>query len=220
MQDLLSLGVGEPVFPTEIVAVCSANKQVLENGKEFKPPIQVYYALPWQPKPPRNISSQQMVFTLKTIRERPDYYMNNWFSKAKELKPVLDIYFSLLYRENIYSEFRFLGLTQAIETYHRWRHDGKYQSDDEYLAGLYAQFLKSLPIDLDEDFRQSLEESALRYANEYSLRKRLKDLSKHFNKDIPFRFLTITKERKKFIEYVCNTRNYLTHSIPSPKSGE
>jgi len=211
MQDFLTLGVGEAVFPKDIEASCSANKQVLDNGRVYKPPVQVYYALPWRPKLSRKIYAGEMIFTLKTINDRIGFYLTNWLTKSEELKPVLDIYFSMLYRENIYSEFRFLGLAQAIETYHRRKYDGKYQEDDEYLSGMYSQFLKCLPLDLDKSFRQSLIEGKLRYAHEYSLRKRLTDLTRHFGNNLPFRFLIIPNERNKFVDDVCNTRNYFTH---------
>ncbi|MEJ2597190.1 MAG: hypothetical protein P8Z00_02595 [Anaerolineales bacterium] len=214
MQDLITLGVGEPVFPTGIVAVGCANKLILDNGKEINSPVQVFYTRPWRPKSSRTIYPQQMAFTLKAIRKRLDFYLTNWFLKAENLKPVLDIYFSLLYREDVYPDFRLLSLVQALDTYHRWRFGGKYQSDEVYLTGLYTKFLKCFTKDLDEDFRQNLEEGNLRYANEYSLRKRFIELTQHFDRNIPFQFLTIPKERNIFIERVCNTRNYLTYCNP------
>ena len=63
IQDFLTLGVGEPVFPEEIEASCSANRQILENGRIYKAPVQVYYALPWRPKLSRKIYSKEMIFS-------------------------------------------------------------------------------------------------------------------------------------------------------------
>ncbi len=211
IQDFLTLGVGIPVFPIEMEGYCASNYKVLENGKIFPFPIQIYYARPWQTKKARRIYPAEMVFTLKYLQNRLDYYLQNWFKKADDLKPVLDIYFSLLYRDDIYAEFRFLGLAQAIETYHRRMYGGKYQPDDEYIAGLYKQFLQAIPDEIDGSFRKSLVEGKLRYANEYSLRKRLQELIRSLQNILLFSFIADTTERNKFIDQVCNTRNYLTH---------
>jgi hypothetical protein len=211
IQDFLTLGVGIPVFPIEMEGFCESNTQILENGKVYPYSIQIFYALPWQAKPMRRIYPTEMVFTLKYLQDRLEIFLQNWFAKSDDLKPVLDIYFSLLYRDDIYAEFRFLGLAQAIETYHRRMYGGKYQPDDEYIAGLYKRFLQVIPSDINRSFRKSLTEGKLRFANEYSLRKRLQELIRSLQNILLFPFIADTTERNKFIDQVCNTRNYLTH---------
>jgi hypothetical protein len=217
IQDFLTLGVGEPVYPIEVVGYCDANKKVFENGKEYQPPIQIFYALPWQSKPEKRVYPMNMLFTLKTLHDQMEISLKRWFNQAENLKPVLDIYFSLLYREQIYSEFRFLGIVQSIETYHRRIWGGKYMQDDIFLTELYPKLVQSIPPGLDPGFKQSLKTGKLRYANEYSLRKRLHDLACHLTEYLPLQFLNDNVERDAFIDKVCNTRNYLTHYEPGLK---
>jgi hypothetical protein len=214
IQDFLTLGIGDPTYPVEIEGFTEVKKQVLDNGKEYYPPVQILYDRPWRIKSIRQSHPSQMLFTLKTLQGRLESCLSEWFSKAKTLKPVLDIYFSVLYREQIYIELRFLSIVQAVESYHRRVWGGKYMSDDDFLSELYPKLVQAIPADLDPGFTQSLRRGKLRYANEYSLRKRLKDLARHLAGFLQFGFLVNTIVRDAFIERVCDTRNYLTHYDP------
>jgi ApeA N-terminal domain 1 len=103
-----------------------------------------------------------------------------------------------------------VNLAQCIETYHRRRYGGKYQPDEEYRNDLYRRFIDAIPQDLNGAFRQSLRTGKLWYANEYSLRKRLREISDRLA-SLSISFLNTKEVREKFIEKVCDTRNYLTH---------
>jgi hypothetical protein len=214
IQDFLTLAVSYPVFPNEVEGYTNNKKIILNNEKEHNTPIKIIYNRPWQQKNIRQIHPSEMLFTLKTIEGCLESSLQKWFTNDKKIKPVLDVYFSLLYREQIYAEMRFLGIIQCIESYHRRMFGGKYLPDDVYLSGLYRQLVKAIPCDLDKSFIESLRKGKLYYANEYSLRKRLLDLSKHLAEYLPVHFLIHSRERNSFIERVCNTRNYLTHYEP------
>ena len=123
---------------------------------------------------------------------------------------MFDLYFSTLYNPHLYTESTFLSLIQAIETYHRRRFGGKYQADKKYKENLYRNFIEAIPESTNRDFKQSLINGKLKYANEYSLRKRLKELIKYLiGNDLGF--LVNKASYKAFINKVYNTRNYLTH---------
>mgnify|MGYP000956415083 CR=1 FL=1 len=225
IQDFLTLGAGEPVYPIEMEGYSESIKEKSKIGEEYSPPIQIIYDRPWQPKPGRQIHAYNMLFTLTSIEDQLITYLNNWFSKTDYLKPVLDIYFSILYREQIYTEFRFLGIVQAIEAFHRRMCGGKYQPDDEFRADLYQKLVKAIPPDLDPAFRTALIYGKLFYANQYSLRKRLLELGHHLGSYLPFSFLANSKKLQAFIDDVCKTRNHLTHNdqdstYPIAKTGK
>jgi hypothetical protein len=156
IQDFLTLGIGNPTYPVEIECFTEVKKQAFDNGKEYYPPVQILYDRPWRIKPIQQSHPSKMLFTLKTLQGRLESYLNEWFSKAKTLKPVLDIYFSLLYREPIYAELRFLSTAQAVESYHRRMWGGKYMSDDVFLSELYPKLVQAIPDNLDPGFIQSL----------------------------------------------------------------
>lgn len=106
-----------------------------------------------------------------------------------------------------------MNLAQCAETYHRRRFGGKYQSDEEYRNDLYQRFLEAIPQDLDGGFRQSLKQGKLRFANEYSLRKRLQEITNKLS-TLPISFINTDEAQARFISKVCDTRNYLTHYDP------
>ena len=217
IQDFITLGVGEPVYPLEVEGYSRVKKYVSQNGQENFLPIQIKYLLPWSRDPKTSLQPSQMIFTIKAIQDQVETILNRWFDRAEDLKPVLDITFSLVYQKSIYSEFRFLGMVQAIETYHRRRYGGKYMPDDVFLTNLYPSLVRAIPAELDAAFKQSLKFGKLRYANEFSLRKRLRDLTNHLAEFLSFQFLKNIAERNEFVEMVCDTRNYLTHYDPALK---
>jgi hypothetical protein len=209
-QDFLTLGIGAPAYPIELEVQSNFNKKIIDE-KEFLQPIKLYYSLPWKIIEKRRIYPFEMVFTLKTIKDNIGSILHLWFTNSGWLKPILDIYFSMVYRSEIYLEFRFIGMTQVIETYHRKKFGGKYTTDEDFMTNIYPNLIKALPTGLDADYKRSLKEGKLRYANEYSLGKRINQLTKHVTSFIPFNFLSDRKKSSLFSEEIRKTRNYLTH---------
>lgn len=212
IQNFLTLGMSKPTFVSEIVGTSNSAK----NENVFYP-IKVYYpANGWIPNSPK-LQYFQMIFTLPMIEQELEKILNNWISNAERIKPVYDLYFSTLYNPSIYQEFKFLSLIQAVETYHRQIYGGKYQPDDIFHEGLYKVLVSAIPSDIDQDFRSSLKQGKLRYANEYSLRKRLQLLGEHLTKNLNINFLENQKLRSAFADKVADTRNYFTHYPPELK---
>jgi len=97
-------------------------------------------------------------------------------------------------------------MTQAIEAYHRHKFEGKYLSDKDYKP-IYNRFKEIIKVlDIEDSFKDALK-SKLKYGNEYSLRKRLKDLFVKY-RDITQNFI---KDEDNFVNRIVDTRNYLTH---------
>jgi len=215
-QNFLSLAMSMPTFPTQVIGQTGKSKRVAE-GKELYTPIDIYYpAIGWTSEP-KKTHSFEMLFTLPNVKDLLEVYFANWMSKAEQFKPVHDLYFGSLYKPDQYVESTFLSLAQAIETYHRRRVGGKYQSDEEYRENLYKKFVEAIPTEIDAGFKRSLIDGKLKYANEYSLRKRLGELAARISANLPIPFLSAKALEKAFVEKVCDTRNYLTHYDPELK---
>lgn len=196
----LSLAVGKPIYPVMIQA--HYNGQIEEPSKND---ISIFLRLGREIKQLEQIHLFDMNFTLNDLRENINLYLNNWFGKAENIKPVYDLFFATIYNSEAFLESQFLTLTQAIESYHRRMVSGSY-IDNKRFDELYLHFLSNIPEELEIDFKESIKDK-LRYLNEFSLRKRLKQLFLKFGE----LFELIIGNQKVFINEVVDTRNYLTH---------
>jgi len=193
IQNFLSLGVTEPVYPLTITGITEANNS----------PVEIYYHSPEISKVPKTLC---MLFTFKDISDRFEILLKNWFEKADTLGPVYDLYFGTLYNPRMYLQHQFLSLIQAIEAYHRRKFEGKYLSNDDY-EPIYEKFKKFInELAIEPSFKEALK-SKLKYGNEHSLRKRLKDLFEKY-KEVVDDFI---EDKDIFVNRVVDTRNYLTH---------
>jgi hypothetical protein len=209
IQNFLSLGVGEPVYPLEIKGKTEINKKEI-NGKILYPEVRIFYGPPYIHKIRyKKIPSHDMLFTFKDISDRFETFLKTWIEKEDLLKPFYDLYFGTLYNPRMYLEHEFLSLIQAIESYHRRVYGGKYVTDEDYekIYDSLISFIDSMEI--NNKLKKRLEDS-LKHGNEFSLRKRLKDIIKK-HEDVIKLFMKNNKARDSFIHKVVVTRNYLTH---------
>jgi len=205
IQNFLSLGVTEPVYPSKITGITEANKHTITDNPYISP-VEIYYRLPEISRAPRTVYPHNMLFTFKDISDRFEMFLKNWFEKANTLEPVYDLYFGPLYNPRMYLRHQFLSLIQALEAYHRRNFEGKYLPDDDYgrVRKKLEEFIDGLRI--DSSFKNALK-NKLKYGNEYSLRKRLKEIFRQY-KEITDNFIT---NKDVFINKVVEIRNYLTH---------
>lgn len=215
IQYFLTLATCATPFPLSVKV--SPEKPRLQRGRLRYESISVYYN-PVNAYSESFVSRHNMLFTYKDLLPNSSSMINRWIKSFSNLQPVYNLYFSNIYSSSMYIENKFLNLTQAIETYHRRVHGGKYQDDTNYLQGLYNTLVQALPNNLDGEFRTSLVKGKLRYANEYSLRKRLNDLIRSLNDSLPENFLSNDQQRNIFVSKTTDTRNYLTHYDESSKS--
>jgi ApeA N-terminal domain 1 len=217
IQDFLTFAMLKPTMPLKIEGFTDSSMETLPDGKEFHVPIEIYYPSAARVSNPSITHAHEMLFLLPLVEPRIQDLVQKWVSRSEALQPVCDLYFSTLYNPNVYSDFKFLTLTQAVETYHRRAFGGKYQPDEQYLDGLYRRLVAALPSDIESDFRESLKNGKLRYANDYSLRKRLELLTARVVEIVPLTFIEDASRRREFAEKVSDTRNYLTHYSPELK---
>jgi hypothetical protein len=85
--------------------------------------------------------------------------------------------------------------------------------DKQYLVSIYRKLVDAIPVDLAEEFRISLTEGKLKFANEYSLRKRINDLIRTIPNDFPFDIIRNRKNRDEFIRNISTTRTFIVHGV-------
>lgn len=202
IQSLLALATITPIY------VISLSGQISKNNQK----ADIYLLLNDRPDLTKEIHPNDMLFCFADISNNLQEHINRWFNKYSLLKSVFDLYFAIVYNKQLYGENKFLSLSQALESYHRKAYGGVYQQREMYLQNLYPLFIGAIPENVEKDYKSSLK-TKLKYMNEYSLRKRLKELFLlHQNV-----FSLYIKNSDQAIEDIVNTRNYLTHYDDSIK---
>ena len=203
VRGFITLGLGIPTYPAEIFGNVT-DSQILEFLHRDKFPLRQ-----------KAFNSQKALFRLPDVQNELQTYLTNWFAQAEHLGPVYDLYFSSRYNPHQYLHSHFLSLIQALETYHRRQYGGQYMEEAEYKDKVRGALVEAIPSELDSDFKVSLKSGTLKYAYQYSLRKRLKELTKKLADDMPkIQWLETKQSRQNFVASVADVRNYLTHYDP------
>jgi len=209
IRNLLSLGVGQPVHPTEIMGTTKKTKQLIRD-KPYYPSVQIISTRWSMGEVPESLFPYRMRFTFSDVSDRMQLFLNTWFKKAELLDPVYDLYFGILYNQHMFLEQRFLSLIQAIESYHRRFMKNCELSEEEHKTRV-AEILGAVA----EKHREWLEKDILPYSNEPSLRRRLKDVLAKCSA-----IVSLNKgDQRNFVNRVVTTRNYLTHYDASLRAG-
>jgi hypothetical protein len=202
VQVFLALAVGEAVYPLHMT---STQPVQLPGGRTAASPVQIWLPSLRIPDAEREVSQNDMLFTLADIAGKFGPILNKWFENAELLEPVYNLYFGTMSAPMMSEEPRFLSLTQAMESFHRRRYAGAYLSRDEYTP-VYERLLESIPQSVAGPHRDALK-TRLFYGNEFSLRKRLEEIIDSHQELLG----PIIGDRESFVFQVKQTRNYLTH---------
>jgi hypothetical protein len=203
LQNLLSLFIGEPIYPKIIIG--SGDSRELRPGLKIPETINVLFRQ-HRPEARENIHPLEMVIILPMIISELQDILCKWFEKSEALNSVFDLYFGTLYNPDMYFHSQFLNLIQAVESYHRVTIGGKYISDVDWKP--YCQALgNSIPAELSPEHKESLL-SRIKYGNEYSLRKRIRDLLKGLESSTVDE---LSPSKNYFTGKIVETRHYLTH---------
>jgi len=205
IQNFLSLGIGQAVYPLAVNGQSKNCKTQLSDKKVVYDDISIFYSNKNISAESKRLHPLEMLFAFRDIAPNFEKHLNAWFLKTEFLGPVYDLYFALLYSSKMYLQYEFLSLVQALEAYHRRKYVGKYVTDNDYKE-IYVNLISAIPQNLDGSFRTSLKEK-MKYLNDFSLRKRLKKIIDDLG-DITN---AIIKNPEGLIEDIVNTRNYLTH---------
>ncbi|MBZ5726216.1 MAG: hypothetical protein LAP87_14610 [Acidobacteriia bacterium] len=114
LANFVSLGVGEPLIPLEMTAMCTALDR---SGAEHS--VRVRLVSNRQPivASSRDVPHWDMLFTLPDIRFSD--LVTAWFLRDEALQSLCDLYFGTLRSPSMYVEHRFINMFQALESYDR-----------------------------------------------------------------------------------------------------
>lgn len=170
------------------------------NDKTSPVPISIYYeSIPFSETLPKK-SWHKMLFNFDAIRANAQQVLNNWISAYENLYPALGLYFSTKAGAQRYLDGKFLALAQGLETYHR-KTSNETLMDKESFELLVSEVIKGCP----EEHLDWLK-GRLMHGNEINLGKRLKKIIEPFKEH-----LGTSREIKKLLRKIVDTRNYLTH---------
>jgi hypothetical protein len=132
-------------------------------------------------------------------------YFDRWLEIYEKFEASMDLYFGYKTGAHKYIESNFLFLAQALEVYHRkvsnetLKEKNEFQELKQRIVNLAWQICSKEEIEWLSD--------KLRFGNELSFRKRLKEIIQPFCKHIA----NNSKKCKSIINTIVDTRNYLTH---------
>jgi hypothetical protein len=169
-------------------------------------PVRVFFSSTMR-RPEEELQSPEMCFPFADIKDLASALTENWLVSLPVLGPVYDLLFGTLFGQDSFVQSKFLSLTQALESFHRRTVGGTYVDLDKF-ATIRQLLENALPKSICAPLRRKLQD-VIEYANEYSLRKRLKDL-----------FGTLTSRTIQMLKIadvaatlnlIVDARNYLTH---------
>lgn len=199
LQHFLSLGISKPVHPVAMWG------ETLSGEKRR---VDIYFRSLGRTGFADKIHPAKMLFTYHDLLENFEQFLNNWLRKTDVLEPVYSLHFGIMYNPEMYLHQKFLSVIQALEAYHR-RAIGNLEVPKEEHERRIEELLSVAP----NNHRSWLEQK-LKYSNEPSLRKRLKEI---FSRQ-PEGTHSVDGSMNSFIQKVVTTRNYLTHYDKSLKN--
>lgn len=204
LRNFIALGIGRSILPRSMSGIPSNsdNKvEIIYRGRTDT------FAMS------RQISSHQMLFTLKSLGAESEKGLYAWFSSYSILKPVYELYFAVFDMPSMYLDVQFLLLIQALEAYHRRTYTGVYMTDntiyDEKVSKVLYEVINGIP-ELEKSHTRSLRDR-IKYGNEYSLRKRLKEILATLDQHFPLQLKCLIDDKNTLIDSLVNHRNNLTH---------
>ena len=199
LRNFLTLAILGPEHPLSITGYSIGIIQ-RAGESQFPRPIQIFYSQGDLPDT-SNINEGNMLFTFEEIRENFETYIRNWFDRIDTMGIVGNLYFGTLYNPQSYGNDVFLSIVTSLESFHRIFRDGTIW-DDEYFEDLRNRIIQAVPETDREEVRMRF-----RYANELTLRRRLRELLEEFG-------FVLTNElgfNADFIGIIVDTRNYYSH---------
>lgn len=197
LRNFLTLGVGRPVRPLAILG---------RVGPEGERPVEVYYRpVGTTDSAEKKVFPPQMLFAFHDLPGGLELPLNNWLDKAEILEPVYQLYFGTVYNPRAYLEQRFLGLIQAVESYHRRVMPTTDLPEEEH-ERRKEEILEAVP-----DHHRDWLGGKLEYSNEPGLGRRIKEVIRKYPESLYPIAGGNKKKREKFVRKVVDTRNYRTH---------
>ena len=207
ITNFLCFAIDKTVSLDSMEATSEDLRQDIGDGRTEPIPVNIYYSSWSYSTDEPKIYQHDMLFRFRQIQNDAERIINNWIEAYEKIAPTFNLYFLAKMGMQTYLEERFMALVQGLEAYHRRTSDEKRMDEAEF-EELVENLIEKCP----EEHREWLSRE-LKYGNEVSLRKRLRDLIKPFKDVIGNR-----EKRNNLIDRIVNTRNYLTHYDPCLES--
>ena len=195
--NFLTLALGQAV---SIQSMTGYVDHETDRAQNRRIPVRVYAEFAPRPERAPTIRWHHALFRYPDVADQFEAMIASWFENHEVFEPAFNLYFALQADPSHFLETKILWLLQALETLHR-RSSDEMEMPEEEFTHLMESVLGSCP----EDRRQWLR-NRLRYANELSLRNRLRALIEPFE-----RWFGDRRASRSFVNSACDTRNYLTH---------
>jgi len=130
---------------------------------------------------------------------------DRWLTTADRFEPVISVYLAVLHGSGSqYATSQFLSISQAIETFHRIKFEGRYMPSGQFKETVLPALVAAIPSGTSPEFVEAIK-TKLTYLNEVSLRSRVRHLLES-KRDTALRL-----GGEGFVKDFVNTRNYLVH---------
>lgn len=132
--------------------------------------------------------------------------MQLWFDQFEAFDPALRLFFTVTGARQMFVNIRLLLAIQALEVFHRRTSDEAIMTEEKFSEFTDAM-VAAIPPDTEPNMREKLE-SLYRYANEPSLKQRLRSIVASLTAafgETPCGF------NSKYLRKLVDTRNYYTH---------
>lgn len=199
LRNLLTLATERPIAVDRLVLRQPTDAGVTPTAPEIEA---VWRRDKLNPEPNRTLLPDEMLFGLPDL---PDDGLARWLDASRQLGDALNLFFGVRYAPHMYVENQFLNVVQAAEVYHRRRFDGVDLPPDEH-----AKRIASIVDAVSEEQRKWLQEK-LKYSNEPSLRRRLRQLVRAANSVMQ---PVVGNHGTIWVDRVVGARNFQTHRDP------
>lgn len=200
LEMLLSLAMDRPTGITKIVGE-SPSLVHKTDDEDYRVPIDVFSEVVRFPVDPPDVGWYHMLFTYRDVEYRFAERLRSWHAYCEDAEPAINLHFATISGAYRYLEARFLSSAQAIEALHRRTAAQVNPLPDAEFERLLSTVEQSVPQE-----HQQFIIGRLRYANEPSFRRRLKDVFEpyrhHFEGETKLSLL---------LQEILDARNYLTH---------
>ncbi|BAY11527.1 ApeA N-terminal domain 1-containing protein [Calothrix sp. NIES-2098] len=166
------------------------------------------------------VTPYEMLFLFTDVGDRFGEIFIEWLNKRQIYEPVFNLLMTTMYTPDLYLDYGFLNIIQALEVYHGNKYKGTYQDDKVYKNGIYKKLLEVIqefPSDssdnqygITNDFRQALK-GKLNFQNQVSLQTRLNEILADISHLLPDNFIGSDNDKQNFVSRASNTRHALAH---------
>lgn len=179
------------------------------------------------------LSIHEMLFTFNDIGDRLGEIFNTWINKQEKYTSVFQLIMTTTYTPNLYINYDFINIIQALESYHnasdRYKDKSKYQKSKIYENGICKQLLEvieefsgnnfdeKLPersVDetngISDDFREALK-GQVKGLNRVTLQTKLHQIIEDISDLLPGDFIGDIQDKQLFASRASKTRNAWTH---------